>query len=938
MHPPAKLELPSKLSYSDINLKSCRLPVFPVPHFQCQQQLQLFLPLNHQLAHITSTELDNTEIVRASAQTAPMKATPDDLLALISIYRSCTEPQRNNDTDPEDLQRQQKIKTPINNKVDWGNVVSLLPQQRNRIVLLASATSDALEKYHSAKKDDSFQFVNVSILEQLETTVMNLREAIQIYSHFIPSFRQTLTIFWNIDDLSTNESIHTDLTYLGNSLVNRLIHQLDWDKGLLNTVIKFIDEEMYSYDSNAINYEFGKMRVYTNAFSAMLKIDKLFWKLVENEVLSELKLTDDEPAGTAKDMTGITIDLKLQHLSHKYDQGIDTNRHGSRQSLSLHEVIASKDSAEDAVDAFLKYSRDEKLPHESYPCISSMLVVGEEGCGKTFMLDSIQQYIQYQQFENEKVKQLVTVIRPSQQDFARAVVGSSEDRWVALFSYAETEMKNGKRVVLLLDNLDRLLSMNELDGVSSTQFHVGRRCKSLFLRILETMNESLTRRSGYIMLICTSRSRCEEVSGKFHKIFTINQMNEMQRQRMITTCLSIRPHASHENLKYLISLAVKHSAGRTPFEISQCCRDAILSEAASIDINQCDQDLLYKSQNRLRCLDAILQTRTPQSLKGGFLDGVVDMIVFTPEELVSRLTMNNCGEAILPLLGADAKRAYESIMNVVITPLCCSDKINSVLFGGSASIDGFRQCHRQKSIRVGALLAGGPGVGKTSLAYHCASVAAHMMSGVTLLDVSCTSLIHKEIGGSERAVHRLFAAVRAAAPCILLLDGIENVAPKRGNDYTTEGTMDRVLSTFLTEMDGIGDDGAMANVGVIGITYNPDLIDPSLLRPGRLEKTVTLNPPDFEARKELVSQNINELQFDFKSAGYFDPKSKDDIAQYVAMESTGMYAVDIIAICKEAAMECLRELSFNVADSTVPPLRGHHFKAAINIIKGKKIS
>ena len=114
-----------------------------------------------------------------------------------------------------------------------------------------------------------------------------------------------------------------------------------------------------------------------------------------------------------------------------------------------------------------------------------------------------------------------------------------------------------------------------------------------------------------------------------------------------------------------------------------------------------------------------------------------------------------------------------------------------------------------KPMRVGALLAGPPGSGKTSLAFHCASLAASApgTNNVSLLDVSATSLVHKEMGGSERAVRALFAAARRAAPCIVLLDGIENVAPRRGKDTTTGGTMDRVLSTFLTEMDGIDTGG-----------------------------------------------------------------------------------------------------------------------------------
>jgi SpoVK/Ycf46/Vps4 family AAA+-type ATPase len=331
-----------------------------------------------------------------------------------------------------------------------------------------------------------------------------------------------------------------------------------------------------------------------------------------------------------------------------------------------------------------------------------------------------------------------------------------------------------------------------------------------------------------------------------------------------------------------------------------------------------------------------MQAKTPQSLRGGSLDGVVDMIVVTPEELVSKLETNKAGEISLPLLGADAKRAYESLMNVVITPLCRSEKIMKLLYDEASSNDtDLNDGNSRKPIRVGALLSGAAGVGKTSLAYHCASVAAQT-SRVTLLDVSCTSLIHKEIGGSERAVHRLFEAVRAAAPCILLLDGVENVAPRRGNDCTTEGTMDRVLSTFLTEMDGINDGvSASGNVGVIGITYNPELIDPSLLRPGRLEKTIQLGSPGFEARKELVARDIDGLKFDFASAGYFDPKNKNDISHYVAMQTAGMSAVETIAICKEASMECLRELNFSVSGSVEPSLRYHHFQAAVNIMKGK---
>jgi len=433
-----------------------------------------------------------------------------------------------------------------------------------------------------------------------------------------------------------------------------------------------------------------------------------------------------------------------------------------------------------------------------------------------------------------------------------------------------------------------------------------------------------------------------EVVDRFDCTFRRGQLEENQRRQLITSCLSMsnaedvcdRVDDDDDgcgNVKALLSLIVHHSAGRSAFELSQCCREVILScVKSSISLNE-EKSSSTIFLRRLQCLDKMLQTKSPQSLRGGSLDGIVDMRVYTPEELQSKLTIDTSGAVEFPLLGSGAKRAHEALMNVVITPLCRSDEIRSLLYGGSGSDQCFVDV---KPIRVGALLAGAPGVGKTSLAYHCASLAAKM-ARVSLLDVSCTSLIHKEIGGSERAVQRLFAAVRAAAPCMLLLDGIENVAPRRDNDNTSEGTMDRVLSTFLTEMDGIESDGggASGNVAVIGVTHNPDLIDPSLLRPGRLEKTINLGAPDFNARKEIIAGEIKDVVMDFTSSGYFDAKNKDDVSNFVATESAGMSAVEAIAICREASMECLRELNFEATRK--PVLTYEHFKSAIKIMKGK---
>ncbi len=85
------------------------------------------------------------------------------------------------------------------------------------------------------------------------------------------------------------------------------------------------------------------------------------------------------------------------------------------------------------------------------------------------------------------------------------------------------------------------------------------------------------------------------------------------------------------------------------------------------------------------------------------------------------------------------------------------------------------------------------------------------------------------IGESEANVRRVFQRARDAAPCVIFMDELDSVAPKRGNQGDSGGVMDRIVSQLLAELDGMGGGG----VYVMGATNRPDLLDPALLRPGR---------------------------------------------------------------------------------------------------------
>ena len=149
----------------------------------------------------------------------------------------------------------------------------------------------------------------------------------------------------------------------------------------------------------------------------------------------------------------------------------------------------------------------------------------------------------------------------------------------------------------------------------------------------------------------------------------------------------------------------------------------------------------------------------------------------------------------------------------------------------------------------GVLLYGPPGCGKT---YLVRAIAGSGQANV--LSVKGAELLSKWVGESERAVRELFRRAREAAPALVFLDEVDALAPVRGQS-TDSGVGDRVVAALLTELDGIE---GLSNVVVVGATNRPDLIDPALLRPGRMGRLVFVPPPDAAARAAILRATVEE--------------------------------------------------------------------------------
>ncbi|KAM5164425.1 nuclear valosin-containing protein-like [Mantella aurantiaca] len=504
------------------------------------------------------------------------------------------------------------------------------------------------------------------------------------------------------------------------------------------------------------------------------------------------------------------------------------------------------------------------------------LLHGPPGCGKTLLAQAI-------------VGELdLPMLKVAATEMVSGVSGESEQKLRELFDQAVSSAP----CILFIDEIDAITPKRE---VASKDME--RRIVAQLLTCMDDLN-NLEVTAQVLVIGATNRPDSLDPAlrraGRFDREICLGIPDEKARQRILQTlCRKLRLPDSfdYQQLAHL-------TPGYVGADLMALCREAAMgavnraliqlreikgSEASAEPNSPPDGTSDLKVQNgqpnqdELQRLLEVLKEQTP----------------FPEEHLQGlRIEMSDFLSA-LPNVQPSAKReGFATVPDVTWADIGALEEIREELT--MAILAPVRNPEQFKALGLmapaGVLLAGPPGCGKTLLAKAVANE-----SGLNFISVKGPELLNMYVGESERAVRQVFQRASNSSPCVIFFDEIDALCPRRSGHES--GASVRVVNQLLTEMDGLE---SRRQVFIMAATNRPDIIDPAILRPGRLDKTlyVGLPPPaDRLAILRTITKN-----------GTRPPLASDVDLEAIAFDErcdcfTG---ADLTALVREASISALR--------------------------------
>ncbi|NXF05549.1 NVL protein, partial [Smithornis capensis] len=444
------------------------------------------------------------------------------------------------------------------------------------------------------------------------------------------------------------------------------------------------------------------------------------------------------------------------------------------------------------------------------------LLHGPPGCGKTLLAQAIAGELE------------LPMLKVAATEIVSGVSGESEQKLRELFEQAVSSAP----CVLFIDEIDAITPKRE---VASKDME--RRIVAQFLTCMDDLN-NVAATTQVLVIGATNRPDSLDPAlrraGRFDREICLGIPDEVAREKILQTLC--------RKLKLPEAFEFGHLARLTPGYVGADLM-ALCREAAMCTVNR----VLIKSEEQRRKHVHTGGNTAEESMEIGTdildeLQRLLDLLKKQdplPEEQLQKLCIEmNDFIVALPSVQPSAKReGFVTIPDVTWADIGALEDVREELT--MAILAPVRNPEKFKALGLttpaGVLLAGPPGCGKTLLAKAVANE-----SGLNFISVKGPELLNMYVGESERAVRQVFQRARNSAPCVIFFDEVDALCPRRSDRES--GASVRVVNQLLTEMDGLEN---RQQVFIMAATNRPDIIDPAILRPGRLDKTlyVGLPPP-----------------------------------------------------------------------------------------------
>ncbi|KAK5631270.1 hypothetical protein RRF57_006984 [Xylaria bambusicola] len=469
--------------------------------------------------------------------------------------------------------------------------------------------------------------------------------------------------------------------------------------------------------------------------------------------------------------------------------------------------------------------------------VRGVLIHGPPGCGKTMLAKA---------YAAELGIAFISVSAPS---LVAGMSGESEKKIRELYD----EARNLAPCLVFIDEIDAIMGKRE-----NAQREMEKRIVAQMLTCMDDCDPQ--KMDGKMVVTLAATNRPDSIdpalrrAGRFDQEIALGIPNEVARESILRKMLSRTRVADDVDCKVL--------AKRTPGFVG-----ADLESLISVASNDLIKEIVSKiaQESSSSTMDVDSDTQDIPIIKLHNAINAETRPSMPDESFV--LTMHHFLEALTRVQPSSKREGFSTIPDTTWAHIGALGNVRKRLM--LAIVERIHQPKMFKSVGLGGpsgvLLWGPPGCGKTLLAKAVANE-----SKANFISVKGPELLNKYVGESERSVRQVFSRARASAPCIVFFDELDALVPRRDSSGTDSSA--RVVNQLLTELDG---KDSRSGVYVIGATNRPDMIDPAILRPGRLGTNIFIGLPDADGRVEILKSLIRRVMPSYTDFDVLDTVARD---------------------------------------------------------------